>query len=93
MNLIVQIVLVLKIVFVVSALIKIFSTYKGTIMTTELRISRLLYYNASLLLFLYWFNPFSGKICLKGEEKLLVFSFALIEAVEEILEHFFPHLI
>jgi len=98
------ILLVLKIVFVVSALIKIFTTFiihKGTpmsknIMTkinTELRISRLVYYNASLLLFFYWFNPFSGKICLKGEEKMLVFLFALIEFIEEILNYFFPKLL
>lgn len=100
----VLIVMILKIIFVVSALIKIISTfitYNGTqmsknIMTkinTELRISRLLYYNVSLLLFFYWFNPFFGKICLKGEEKMLVFLFALIEAVEEILNYFFPKIL
>jgi hypothetical protein len=89
MKWIVLIITILKIIFVISAIIKIFSTFvlsKSTknskhLLNTELRISRLLYYNASLLLFLYWFNPFSGKICLKGEEKLLVLLFALIEGI------------
>jgi hypothetical protein len=93
MILIEQVVLILKIVFILSAFVKVLSHGKNKIITEELKISRFLYYNASLLLFLYWFNPFSGKICLEGEEKLLVFSFALIEGIEEILDHFYPHLL
>jgi hypothetical protein len=33
---------------------------------------------------MYWFNPWSGKITLEGEDKLLAFSFMLIELVEEM---------
>jgi len=88
-----KIVLILKIVFILSAFVKVMTHRKYKIMSTELKISRFLYYNASLLLFFYWFNPFSGKICLEGEEKLLVFSFALIEGIEEILDHFYPDLL
>ena len=90
-----KIVLVLKIVFILSAFIKIFSTH-NTIrinLSTELQIARMFYYNASLLLFMYLFNPFSGKICLEGEEKLLVFSFAVIEVIEEFLDRFYPNLL
>jgi len=36
------------------------------------------------LLFLYWFNPCSKKICLEGEDKMIVFSFMAIELIEEI---------
>jgi hypothetical protein len=93
MILIEQVVLILKIVFILSAFIKVMTPEKNKYSSTELKISRFLYYNASLLLFFYWFNPFSGKICLEGEEKLLVFSFALIEGIEEILDQFYPHLL
>lgn len=88
-----QVVLILKIVFILSAFLKVLSHGKQKLMSTELKISRFLYYNGSLLLFLYWFNPFSGKICLEGEEKILVFSFALIEGIEEILDQFYPLLL
>ncbi len=79
-----NVVLVLKLVFVFSALLKLLTPVHIPKLKTEVRISRFFYYNASLLLFLYWFNPWSAKIVLEGEDKLLVFSFMLIELVEEI---------
>ena len=84
----VAIVLCLKIVFVVSAFLKLLTHGQISQLKTEERISRLLYYNASLLLFLYWFNPWNGKICLIGEDKMLVFSFMVIEVVEELFPKF-----
>ena len=85
MKLPVEVVLGLKILFVLSALVKAFTPVHIPKLKTEVRITRFLYYNASLALFLYWFNPWSGKVCLEGEEKFLVFSFMLIELLEEIL--------
>lgn len=78
------VVLVLKLIFIFSAFLKLLTSVHIPKIKTEVRISRFLYYNASLLLFLYWFNPWSGKTCLEGEDKILVFSFMLIEIVEEI---------
>ena len=76
-----NVVLVLKLVFVFSALLKLLTPIHIPKLKTEVRISRFFYYNASLLLFLYWFNPWSAKVVLEGEDKL---SFMLIELVEEI---------
>jgi hypothetical protein len=89
MNLPIAIVLVLKLLFVFSALLKLLTPVHIPKLKTEVRISRFLYYNVSLLLFLYWFNPWNGKICLEGEEKFLVFSFMVIELIEEI----FPNIV
>lgn len=84
MNLIISVVLVLKILFVFSALLKVLSPVHIPKLKTEVRISRFLYYNTSLLLFLYWFNPWNKKICLEGEDKMIVFSFMVIEFIEEL---------
>jgi len=89
MNIPVTVVLVLKLLFVFSAFLKVLTPVHIPKLKTEVRISRFLYYNASLLLFLYWFNPWNKKICLEGEDKLIVFSFMVIELVEEI----FPHIL
>ena len=87
MNLAITIVLALKILFIFSALLKILTP--NTIIKIEVKIVRFLYYNTSLLLFLYWFNPWSKEICLKGEDKMIVFSFMAIELIEEM----FPSLL
>lgn len=84
MNWIITGVLLLKILFVCSAFLKLLTPVHIPKLKTEVRISRFLYYNVSLLLFLYWFNPWSKKICLEGEDKFIVFSFMVIELVEEI---------
>jgi len=89
MNIPITVVLVLKLLFVFSAFLKILTPVHIPKLKTEVRISRFLYYNASLLLFLYWFNPWNKKICLEGEDKFIVFSFMVIELVEEI----FPHIL
>lgn len=90
MDLKVKLVLCLKLIFIFSAFLKLMSRHKERDkLKVEVRISRMLYYNASLLLFLYWFNPWSGKICLEGEEKLIVFSFMFIEFFQEM----FPKII
>jgi hypothetical protein len=89
MNVPIEIVLFLKLLFVISAIIKLFTSGNIPKLKTEVKISRFLYYNASLLLFLYWFNPWRKKICLQGEEKIIVFSFVLIEFIEEI----FPNIV
>ena len=73
-----------KLLFIFSALLKLLTPVHIPKLKTEVQLVRFLYYNASLLLFLYWFNPWSGKICLEGEEKFIVFSFAAIEFIEEI---------
>ena len=78
------VVLVLKLVFIFSAFLKLLTPVHIPKLKTEVQLSRFLYYNASLFLFMYWFNPWSGKITLEGEDKLLVFSFMLIEFVEEM---------
>ena len=78
---ILTVVLCLKLLFIFSALLKVFTS--NTILKTEVKAVRFLYYNASLLLFLYWFNPWTNKK-LEGEEKIMVFSFMLIELIEEI---------
>lgn len=88
MNLAVSGVLVLKLLFVFSAFLKLLTPVHIPKLKTEVRMARFLYYNASLLLFLYWFNPWNKKICLEGEDKMIVFSFMVIELVEEI----FPNL-
>ncbi len=88
MNLIVSGILVLKLLFVFSAFLKLLTPVHIPKLKAEVRIARFLYYNASILLFLYWFNPWSKKICLEGEDKMIVFSFMVIELVEEI----FPNL-
>ena len=87
----VKIVLILKLIFIVSALIKLLTHIRTSQdkLKMEVRISRLLYYNAALLLFLYWFNPWTKKVCLEGEEKMIVFSFVIIEFIQEM----FPHLL
>ena len=82
MNLPVTVVLTLKLLFIFSALLKLLTP--NTVLKSEVKIVRFLYYNASLLLFLYWFNPWTNKICLEGEDKILVFSFMVIELIEEI---------
>ena len=82
MNVLVTIVLCLKLLFIFSAFLKLFTS--NNIQKTEVKIVRFLYYNASLLLFLYWFNPWTNKICLEGEDKFIVFSFMVIELAEEI---------
>jgi len=87
MNLAITIVLTLKILFIFSALLKLLTP--NTLIKTEVKIVRFLYYNTSLLLFLYWFNPWSKQICLKGEDKMIVFSFMLIELIEEIFPTLF----
>lgn len=84
MNLPIEGVLVLKLLFVFSALLKVVTPVHIPKLKTEVRIARFLYYNASLLLFLYWFNPWNKKICLEGEDKMIVFSFMVIELIEEI---------
>lgn len=89
MNIPITVVLVLKLLFVFSAFLKVLTPVHIPKLKTEVRISRFLYYNASLLLFLYWFNPWNKKICLEGEDKIIVFSFMVIELVEEI----FPHIL
>ncbi len=89
MKLPVEVVLSLKLLFIFSALLKLFTPAHIHKLKTEVRIAHFLYYNASLLLFLYWFNPWNGSICLEGEEKFIVFSFMLIEMIEEI----FPHIV
>jgi hypothetical protein len=89
MNLPIVVVLSLKLLFVFSAILKLVTPVHIPKLKTEVRISRFLYYNASLLLFLYWFNPWNGKICLEGEDKFIVFSFMLIEFIEEL----FPNLV
>jgi len=85
----IALVLGLKILFVFSALLKVLTPVHIPKLKTEVRITRFLYYNTSLLLFLYWFNPWTKNRCLEGEEKLIVFSFMVIELIEEI----FPHLV
>jgi len=80
----VRIVLILKLIFIVSALIKLLSRSSQDKLKVEVRISRLLYYNAALLLFLYWFSPWTKKVCLEGEEKMIVFSFVVIEFIQEM---------
>jgi len=87
MNLPITIVLSLKILFIFSALLKILTP--NNLIKTEVKVVRFLYYNTSLLLFLYWFNPWSKQICLKGEDKMIVFSFMLIELIEEIFPTLF----
>ena len=82
MNLPVTVVLTLKLLFIFSALLKLLTP--NTVLKAEVKIVRFFYYNASLLLFLYWFNPWTNKICLEGEDKILVFSFMVIELIEEI---------
>jgi len=91
MDLLVKIVLSLKIIFILSAFLKSMTHIRSSKdkLKIEIRISRLLYYNASLLLFLYWFNPWSKKVCLEGEEIMIIFSFVVIEFIQEM----FPHLI
>jgi hypothetical protein len=89
MNIPITFVLCLKLLFVFSALLKLLTPVHIPKLKTEVRISRFMYYNVSLLLFLYWFNPWSGKVCLEGEEKFIVFSFMVIELIEEI----FPGLV
>jgi hypothetical protein len=89
MNLPVTVVLCLKILFIFSALLKLLTPVNIPKIKTEVKVVRFLYYNASLLLFLYWFNPWSKEICLKGEDKMIVFSFMVIELIEEI----FPKLL
>jgi len=84
----IKVVLFLKLIFIFSALLKLFTPIDISNLKTEVKISRFLYYNASLLLFLYWFNPWNGKICLEGEDKFIVFSFMLIELIEEIFPNF-----
>jgi hypothetical protein len=84
-----KIVLFLKILFIVSAILKLIARKDRPKLTIELRIVRILYYNASLFLFLYWFNPWTKKICLEGEEKIIVFSFALIEFIQEMMPDLF----
>jgi len=88
MNLPVTVVLCLKIIFIFSALLKLLTPVNIPKIKTEVKVVRFLYYNTSLLLFLYWFNPWSKQICLKGEDKMIVFSFMAIELIEE----FFPKL-
>ena len=87
MNIPITIVLSLKILFIFSALLKILTP--NNLIKTEVKVVRFLYYNTSLLLFLYWFNPWSKQICLKGEDKMIVFSFMLIELIEEIFPTLF----
>ena len=87
MNVPVTIVLCLKLVFIVSALLKLLTPVHIPKIKTEVKVVRFMYYNASLLLFLYWFNPWTKKICLEGEDKLIVFSFMAIELIEEILQN------
>jgi len=84
-----KIVVFLKILFIVSAILKLFAQKKHPKLTIELRIVHILYYNASLFLFMYWFNPWSNKVCLEGEEKIIVFSFALIEFIQEMIPDLF----
>jgi hypothetical protein len=88
MKIITMIVLVLKIIFVFSSLLKVFSPGHIQGLDKELKISRFLYYNASILLFLYWFNPWSKKISLEGEDKFLIFTFMIIEFMDEIFPQF-----
>jgi len=91
MNLPVTVVLTLKLLFIFSALLKLLTpnTVLKAELKAEVKIVRFFYYNASLLLFLYWFNPWSNKICLEGEDKILVFSFMAIELIEEIFPTLF----
>jgi hypothetical protein len=89
METIIKVVLCLKLLFIFSALLKLLTPSNTPKLKTEVRISRFLYYNVSLLLFLYWFNPWSNKICLEGEDKFIIFSFMLIELIEEL----FPNLL
>jgi len=84
-----MIVLFLKVLFVASALLKVLTPVDIPKLKTEVRITRFIYYNTSLFLFMYWFNPWSKKICLEGEDKILVFSFVVIELIEEM----FPSLL
>jgi hypothetical protein len=81
----VTIVLCLKLLFIFSALLKLLTPVHIPKIKTEVKVVRFMYYNTSLLLFLYWFNPWSKKICLEGEDKMIVFSFMAIELIEEIL--------
>jgi hypothetical protein len=83
------IVLILKLVFVFSACLKVLTPIHIPKLKTEVKIARFMYYNASLLLFLYWFNPWRQKVCLEGESQFLVFSFMAIELFEEI--HHYIH--
>jgi len=89
MNIPVTVVLCLKLLFIFSALLKLLTPVHIPKLKTEVRITRFLYYNTSLLLFLYWFNPWTNKICLEGEDKFIVFSFMVIELIEEI----FPNIV
>ena len=89
MNVPVTIVLCLKLLFIFSASLKLLTPVNIPKIKTEVKVVRFMYYNASLLLFLYWFNPWSKKICLEGEDKMIVFSFMAIELIEEI----FPHIL
>ena len=82
-------VLILKLLFVFSALLKVLTPVDIPKLKTEVRIARFLYYNASLFLFMYWFNPWGKKVCLEGEDKILIFSFMVIELIEEM----FPSLL
>lgn len=85
MDIKVKVILSLKLIFIFSAFLKLMTRYESREkLKIEVRIARNLYYNASLLLFLYWFNPWHGKICLEGEEKLIVFSFVVIEFIQEM---------
>jgi len=80
----IAIVVGLKLLFVCSAVLKLLTPVHIPKLKTEVRVVKFFYYNASLLLFLYWFNPWTKKICLEGEDKIIVFSFMLIELIEEI---------
>jgi hypothetical protein len=84
-----QIVIFLKIVFVISAFLKAFTPRDLPHLNLEIHIVRMLYYNASLLLFLYWFNPWRKTVCLEGEERFLVFSFVVLEFIQEMFPQWF----
>jgi hypothetical protein len=89
MQLIEKTVIFLKILFIVSAFLKFLAHKDRPKLTIEEHIVRILYYNASLVLFLYWFNPWTKKVCLEGEEKMIIFTFVLIEFMQEFFPHFF----
>ena len=75
------IVLWLKIIFILSVLLKLLSPITIPKIKLGVKISRLVYYWGSLLLFLYWFNPWGGIINLNEKEKDIVFSFTVIEII------------
>ncbi len=84
-----HIVIFLKLVFLLSAFLKFVSKKDRPRLDLELKIVHMLYYNTALFLIIYWFNPWRKKVCLEGEEILIVFTFVLLEFYQEMFPKLF----